>query len=74
MSIFLRNWTRLPMLPTEVVECPYCGESIDLIIDDSVEHQRYVEDCSVCCRPLNIDVSVGDSSEIRVICTTDNEA
>jgi hypothetical protein len=60
------------LLPTKSVDCPYCGESIDLIIDDSIDHQQYVEDCSVCCRPINVDVSV-DASEIRVICTAETE-
>jgi len=33
------------------VQCPYCGEDIDLLVDCSVESQHYVEDCLVCCRP-----------------------
>jgi hypothetical protein len=61
------------MLPSKNIECPYCGESIELIIDDSVESQQYVEDCSVCCRPISVEVSVDDSSGIELICRTDNE-
>ncbi|MEM9603839.1 MAG: CPXCG motif-containing cysteine-rich protein [Pseudomonadota bacterium] len=34
--------------------CPYCGEVLDLIIDESVPDQRYVEDCQVCCRPIDV--------------------
>lgn len=62
------------MLPTQTVDCPYCGEAIELVIDDSVEQQEYVEDCSVCCRPINVSVSVDEGSEIQVICGTDSEA
>jgi hypothetical protein len=62
------------MLPTETIECPYCGESIELVIDDSVDHQQYVEDCSVCCRPINVDVSVDEQSEIHLRCGTDSDA
>lgn len=40
--------------------CPYCGEVIEVIVDLSVEHQEYVEDCSVCCRPIVLSVSTGD--------------
>ena len=36
------------------VTCPYCGESIELLIDDSAAEQDYYEDCSVCCRPIRI--------------------
>jgi hypothetical protein len=59
------------MLPTEVIDCPYCGESIELIVDDSVEHQQYVEDCAVCCRPINVDVVVDEDSGIQVTCHAD---
>ena len=61
------------MLPSESIECPYCGEQIDLVIDDSVEHQQYVEDCSVCCRPINVDVSIASDFGIHVRCWTDTE-
>jgi transcription elongation factor Elf1 len=38
------------------INCPYCGESITILVDDSVEQQHYVEDCEVCCRPMDISV------------------
>ncbi len=62
------------MLPIRSIDCPYCGEAIELIIDDSVDHQTYIEDCSVCCRPINVDVSVGDDSVPDVRCWTNDEA
>jgi hypothetical protein len=34
--------------------CPYCGESIELALDTSGGAQRYIEDCSVCCRPIEV--------------------
>jgi hypothetical protein len=40
------------------VDCPYCGETIQLVVDTSVDHQEYVEDCSVCCRPIQLSVTV----------------
>jgi hypothetical protein len=61
------------MLPTVSTDCPYCGESIELIIDDSVENQQYVEDCFVCCRPIHVSISVVHDGEIQVDCRTDNE-
>jgi transcription elongation factor Elf1 len=62
------------MLPARSIECPYCGETIELVIDSSVEHQRYVEDCSVCCRPIEVEVTVLGPTEIRLSCGTDTEA
>lgn len=61
------------MLPVESIQCPYCGESIEIVIDDSVEHQQYVEDCWVCCRPIDIEVFVDAESGINVACRSENE-
>ena len=36
------------------VQCPYCGEAIVLFVDPANNGSHYVEDCSVCCRPINI--------------------
>ena len=43
-------------LQTAFIVCPYCWESIEVLVDCSVNHQEYVEDCSVCCRPIVITV------------------
>lgn len=32
--------------------CPYCGETLTLLVDPGAGGQRYVEDCAVCCRPI----------------------
>lgn len=40
--------------------CPYCGELISLLIDTSVSPQTYIEDCSVCCRPMEVRILVED--------------
>ena len=47
-------------IETVRVECPSCGEIIELLIDCSVERQTYIEDCEVCCRPLSIVVLPGE--------------
>jgi hypothetical protein len=41
------------------VRCPYCGEPVSLFVDEgggSLQH--YVEDCSVCCQPMNITAAI----------------
>ena len=43
--------------------CPYCGEPIELLIDTSITEQEYVEDCEVCCNPIEVDYRI-ESSEI----------
>lgn len=38
-------------------QCPYCWEQISMLIDTSVRQQTYVEDCQVCCNPIEVSVS-----------------
>ena len=62
------------MLPLESIQCPYCGETLDLVIDDSVDQQQYVEDCHVCCRPISIAVTVEEDGAIVVRAWAENDA
>ncbi|HKU14290.1 MAG TPA: CPXCG motif-containing cysteine-rich protein [Steroidobacteraceae bacterium] len=53
---------------TAEVTCPYCGEAITLLLDLSVESQAYIEDCSVCCQPMNVAYRAedGELAELSV--------
>jgi hypothetical protein len=44
--------------------CPYCWQQISMVLDTSVARQKYVEDCEVCCQPIEISYLVGDDDEI----------
>jgi len=49
------------------VQCPYCGETIEVQIDSSAGDQGYVEDCSVCCRPIEVRLlDVGEDCLVEV--------
>jgi hypothetical protein len=48
------------------VQCPYCWEHFTLLVDGSVEDQEYVEDCEVCCRPIDFIVLVDEDGEVKV--------
>ena len=61
------------MLPSAIIQCPYCGESIEILVDASAGAQRYIEDCQVCCRPISIAVSVEDD-QWQVHASAENEA
>jgi transcription elongation factor Elf1 len=42
--------------------CPYCGEQISMVLDSSVGRQTYVEDCEVCCHPIEVSYTIeGDT-------------
>jgi transcription elongation factor Elf1 len=45
--------------------CPYCGEEISMVLDLSVSRQSYIEDCEVCCRPIEIRYSVEDGALVE---------
>ena len=35
-------------------QCPYCWEEISMLLEPSDQNQQYIEDCEVCCRPIQI--------------------
>lgn len=55
------------------LQCPYCGEATDLVVDVSVRQQQYIEDCQVCCRPMQVRVSVDedDLAQVQVLSEDD---
>jgi phage terminase large subunit GpA-like protein len=38
------------------ITCPHCGETFSLEVDTSQREQDLIEDCSVCCRPINVTI------------------
>jgi Cysteine-rich CPXCG len=51
---------------TADISCPYCGETITLVLDLSVESQTYIEDCSVCCQPMSVAYAAVDGELAHV--------
>jgi len=41
-------------------QCPYCGEQISVLVETSVASQSYIEDCEVCCRPIQLTYQTAD--------------
>ena len=55
--------------------CPFCGQSMTIVIDGSVfdgstGSQSYIEDCEICCRPMQISVQMS----VHVSVETDDAA
>lgn len=46
------------LLQSVQVQCPYCWETIELTADTSEPEQDYIEDCSVCCQPMEVQMRV----------------
>lgn len=38
--------------------CPHCWEEQLKLVDPSVPEQSFIEDCEVCCNPIEFIVSI----------------
>ena len=61
------------LLQENIISCPYCGEMITILVDGSVDEQQYVEDCQVCCRPIDIQVSVSANGSCQIEARDEND-
>jgi hypothetical protein len=41
-------------------QCPYCLAEISMLVDPSIPSQKYIEDCEVCCNPIEIKVEIDE--------------
>jgi hypothetical protein len=48
------------------VTCPYCGEPLEVAIDASAGAQDYIEDCQVCCRPIQFRLRLSADGDVSV--------
>jgi hypothetical protein len=53
-----------PGVQPRTVQCPYCGESFETTIDLSAGATSYIEDCQVCCQPIEFSVEVADDGTL----------
>ena len=51
------------MLEFTIITCPYCGESFEINVDVSSGATSYIEDCQVCCKPIELRVRVDAQGE-----------
>ncbi len=65
------------MNPAELHEafghCPYCNEKISILIDPSLSHQQYIEDCEVCCRPITVSITWNSEESVEMSLLQENE-
>ena len=48
------------------VSCPFCAEAMSILLDISAGDQRYIEDCQICCQPMQISFQ-SDGKELVAI-------
>jgi hypothetical protein len=51
-------------ISAQSVQCPYCGETFETSVDLSGGSSSYVEDCQVCCQPIEFGVEVDNAGEL----------
>lgn len=61
------------MLDTRSIQCPYCWETIEIVIDPSETEQQYVEDCSVCCRPIQLHIQITPKGKYKIQALSEDE-
>jgi hypothetical protein len=47
------------------VACPYCGEPFETLLDLSEGTADYIEDCQVCCRPIQFHLEVDHEGQLE---------
>ena len=57
----------------QMISCPFCGEQISVLIDTSAGTQQYIEDCQVCCQPIEFSVLVEMDEIVSVVVKSDQE-
>ena len=53
------------MIESRTIRCPFCGERFEALVDASAGSADYVEDCPVCCRPIELHLRTGADGEIE---------
>jgi hypothetical protein len=47
-------------LENREVQCPYCGENIEVEVEVLEDEQSFIQDCTVCCHPIQFEMSSKD--------------
>ena len=57
------------LLPEEFVpvRCPYCGERLETRVDLTADEPAYIEDCQVCCRPIEFGIERDESGALLAV-------
>ena len=44
----------------DTIACPFCGESFEVLLDDTEGEQSLITDCEICCRPMTVTAKISD--------------
>lgn len=63
----------MEFLAEKIIRCPYCDESLDVLIDPQEIGQQYVEDCQVCCKPITFQITSDSAGNVVVSVHDEND-
>jgi hypothetical protein len=49
------------------VGCPYCAEIYETQVDLTAGSFSYVEDCQICCQPIELFIEVNSAGKLRAV-------
>lgn len=64
----------MPELLRREIHCPYCGEAIVAAADTSAGEHEFIEDCPVCCRPIEYRLEPAADGGWLLLASRDDEA
>jgi len=53
------------------IDCPYCWESICVLLNPEDLGEQYIEDCQVCCRPIEFLITQVGDGELTAMVSSD---
>ena len=48
----------------EYFDFPYCWQNQLKMVDPSIENQNFIEDCEVCCNPIDFHIKVENNEVV----------
>lgn len=63
----------MELLQEQMVSCPYCGETLEVLLDAQDAGDEYIEDCQVCCKPIIFNVYLDSCGDLSVSVRDENE-
>lgn len=42
------------------IHCPFCGEKIEVCPDEIEDGDTWIEDCEVCCHPMQLRMVISE--------------
>ena len=55
------------------IDCPYCGAQFSALIDYSAGECDYIEDCAMCCQPIEFHLRERGDDRLQLSVTRGDE-